>query len=84
MHFYVTNTQSPDFFPKATLHELGHGSGLLDSNEATKPGRPAFGLYKTSVMNTYRGDQDSLGNMPTFVTVCDRDAAKDAADRQFP
>lgn len=82
LHFYLTNTRSPDFFLKVTIHELGHAGGLEDSLPGTKSDREAFGLFQTSVMNPYVGDQDEVGNLPAFVTVCDRKAAKDAAGRQ--
>ena len=51
------------FFKKVTLHESGHTMGLGDAIPPFIPGQ--------TVMNGYKGQNDSQNNLPTGVTGCD-------------
>jgi hypothetical protein len=66
---FTTNTNllsSCTGYLKATLHELGHASGLND----------ASGSGGSSVMNQFGGKDDGGGKLPVDVTACDKNRAR--------
>lgn len=62
---------------KAFLHEIGHTMGLANvpvPNPTAPAGRCGDQTLGLSIMNALCGVNDSGGNMPAFITLCDQGA----------